>query len=152
MSHPVTPPSPAHSSNSLSSSADSDHSSDPHTSSHSSQISSSSSSSNYRPDRRSGRSKRIPLSATQKALLEEFFRTNHYPTRDEKTELGAKINLSSDKVHKWSLDRHNILHSTLLLYSVSHHVHSITNFLLLRCIVLCALRCVAPGTTIVARR
>ena len=96
MSQPVTPPSPAHSS--ASSSASSDHSSTPTASS-----SSSSSSSSYRPDRRSARSKRIPLTASQKALLEEFFRTNHYPTRDEKTELGNKIGLSSDKVHKWSV-------------------------------------------------
>ena len=108
VSHPTTPPSPAHSSASVSSSASSEHSTDAPGSSVSTPTASSSSStsSNYRPDRRSSRSKRIPLSASQKTLLEDFFRTNHYPTRDEKTELGNKIGLSSDKVHKWSINTH----------------------------------------------
>ena len=43
----------------------------------------------------------MPLSQTQKAVLEECFLSNHYPTREEKTALGQRIHLSGDKVHKW---------------------------------------------------
>ena len=54
-----------------------------------------------RGERLRQRGKRVPLSQTQKAVLEESFLSNHYPTREEKTQLGQRINLTGDKVHKW---------------------------------------------------
>ena len=134
LSHPVSPPSPAHSDTSRSSSASSEHSTEPGstTTPTGTSTTSSSSSSNYRPARLHPRSKRIPLSSSQKALLEEFFRTNHYPTRDEKTELGNRINLSSDKVHKWSA-RTRTRHSHRLRVSFEPATHSPFSNLLSLC-------------------
>ena len=89
---PLSPASPSNSSDSLSSTSSS----------------SSASSFTYgkeasgRAERLRQRGKRVPLSQTQKAVLEESFLSNHYPTREEKTALGQRINLSGDKVHKWS--------------------------------------------------
>ena len=55
----------------------------------------------------------MPLSQTQKAVLEDHFLTNHYPTREEKTALGQRINLTGDKVHKWSAHSPTLPHHLL---------------------------------------